>query len=281
MGLNHDNSSSARSKKNIVAEISKSKCIVTKKGTIFYINNEIGETLDDFVSDADIVECLISGNNSQIRGHEIRENRVSFGCHNIFNADSTTNLSKIVDLDNIDAIVFDPPYDLKNIYSHIPTPKEGQALILFYDYKYFAEANYHAFKKGWNPKFELIWDCQGSVISDGMPLNSHKSCAVFGDFDFKNKLAIVDSRENGRLKSIEKFNQSTVNKKYGHKHAKPHEWLKAIFLGIEGKRYLDMFAGSGSTLFVGMDIGLKCTMIEIDKNNCDEIKSKFLEKMGQ
>ena len=266
---------------NTVAEISKSKCIVTKKGTRFYINNKIGVTLDDFVSDSDIVECSLDENDAQLRGHEIRGNRVSFGCHNILNTDSTSDLSKIVNLDNIDVIIFDPPYDLKHIYSHIPDPKKGQALVLFYDYKYFAEANYYAFEKGWKPKFELIWDCQGSVISDGMPLNSHKACAIFGDFEFKNKLAIVDSRNNGRLKSIEKFNQSTVNKKYGHRHAKPHEWLKAIFMGIGGKNYLDMFAGSGSTLFVGMEIGLKCTLIEIDKDNCDEIKSKFLKIMGK
>lgn len=209
------------------------------------------------------------------------------GCHQLFNGDSTDKaaVAQLIKANDIEVVVFDPPYEIKGIFSHIPAPIKSGALVLFYDYKYFAVANHNAMLKGWNPQFELIWDCCGSVIEDNRPLNSHKACAVYGDFVFDNKAAIVENATRtqrdaeGRLRSIEKFRQSEVLKKYGHKHAKPHEWLKAIFAGIGKNVYLDMFAGSGSTLLVGMEMGIKTILIEKDSRQCHCIVERYNRKL--
>jgi DNA methylase len=210
----------------------------------------------------------------------------SFG-HKVYNADSTNRefISDLIMNEKINAIVFDPPYEIKDIYTHIPNPSPGMALILFYDYKHFGAAIYNAISKGWLPKFELIWDCCGSVIEDGRPLNSHKSCAVFGDFEFKNKLSLIKNSvrskkcNSERLKSIEKFKQSEILHQYGHKHAKPHDWLRAIFSGVRGNAYLDMFAGSGSTLLVCMEMGIRTVLIEKEIKLCEKIVSSFSNKL--
>jgi 16S rRNA G966 N2-methylase RsmD len=209
------------------------------------------------------------------------------GCHKIYNADSRDRnlIEQLMFNNGVDVIVFDPPYEINGIFEHIPEPHKGMALVLFYDYKYFAVANYNAMLKGWKPQFELIWDCCGSVIEDNRPLNSHKACAVYGEFVFDNKTAIVENATRtqrdaeGRLRSIEKFRQSEILKKYGHKHAKPHEWLKAIFSGIGGNVYLDMFAGSGSTLLVGLETGIKTILIEKEREQCQCIVENYNRKL--
>lgn len=209
------------------------------------------------------------------------------GCHLLFNGDSSNKaaVAQLIKDNRVDVVVFDPPYEINGIFEHVPEPHNGMALVLFYDYKYFAVANHNAMLKGWKPKFELIWDCCGSVIEDSRPLNSHKACAVYGDFVFDNKVAIVENATRtqrdaeGRLRSIEKFRQSEVLKKYGYKHAKPHEWLKAIFAGIGKSVYLDMFAGSGSTLLVGMEMGIKTILIEKNLEQCQRIVDNYNRKL--
>jgi len=201
-----------------------------------------------------------------------------------------------------DCLVFDPPYEIEELYSTAMLPqKQGAKLILFWDFKRFAIASKTAMDFKWNPLYELIWDNVTSWYTPNRPLARHKACGIFGDdpkwnFDQaiirdgkkRESKTVTNSRGdceykplNGavHLRTVEAF--PTTAERGGHAHSKPMKWIEAIFWGAGGNCYLDLFGGSGSTL-IGCEItGAKSCTMEIIPNSVDVIVKRWQDFSGK
>lgn len=166
-----------------------------------------------------------------------------------------------------------------------------------WDYKRFAIASQAAISAGWESQIEFVWDCVQSWYTPNRPLARHKSIGVFGDDPFfdTNKAIIKDGkkREAKQVKNtrggcnytpldgakhiatVEAFPNTSENDSNGY--GKPLKWIEAIFNGIGGSNYLDLFGGSGTSLIACEKTGKNCLMMEIDPQSCDVIIERWQE----
>jgi len=62
----------------------------------------------------------------------------------------------------------------------------------------------------------------------------------------------------------------------GHRDQKPLGLIKRLVATIPGvKTIIDPFAGSGTTAAAAMELGIKCTLIEIQESNCEMIVKRL------
>jgi DNA modification methylase len=195
-----------------------------------------------------------------------------------------------------DRLIFDPPYEIEELYSTAMLPqKQGAKLISFWDFKRFAIACKTAMEFGWSPLYELVWDNVTSWYTPNRPLARHKSCGIFGDdpkWNFDEAIiqdgkkreckTVTNSRGtceykplNGavHLRTVEAF--PTTAESGGHAHSKPLKWIEAIFRGIGGNCFLDLFGGSGSTLIACEIIGTQSCTMELNPGYCDIIVKRW------
>lgn len=221
------------------------------------------------------------------------------GNHRLMCSDSTvsTEIDKLVNSLSIDVIVFDPLYT-----KSIPVAEQGKKLLLFWDFKRFAIASHAAISAGWTPQYEFIWDCVQTWYTPNRPLARHKAVGVFSDDPFFNMDAAIihDGKYRGpnrivqntrghchympldgakHLSTVESFPNTQQTDEHGH--GKPIAWIEAIFRGIGGNLYLDLFGGSGTTLIACEKIGYQCLMMEIDSNYCDAIIKRWQNYTGK
>jgi len=65
-----------------------------------------------------------------------------------------------------------------------------------------------------------------------------------------------------------------------HGHGKPMAWIEAIFNGVGGSIYLDLFGGSGSTLIACEKTNRQCRMMELDPKYVDVIIKRWQQYTG-
>jgi DNA modification methylase len=201
-----------------------------------------------------------------------------------------------------DRLIFDPPYEIEDLYSTAMMPvKTGAKLLTFWDFKRFATASKSAIDFGWSPLYELIWDNVTSWYTPNRPLARHKACGVFGDDplwkfdeaiirDGKKRDAKKVSNTRGdcnyvpldgavHLRTVEAF--PTTSENGGHTHSKPMAWIEAIFRGMGGSVYLDLFGGSGSTI-IGCEItGATACAIELNPAYVDVSVKRWQDFTGK
>ena len=224
------------------------------------------------------------------------------GDHRLLCGDSTCaeDVARLMDGERWDTCVFDPPYELTELYGHVPKAEKGKKLVIFWDMFRFATAAQSATAAGWSPLYELIWDCVTSWYTPNRPLARHKACGVFGDepkwaFD---RAVIADGKErkagtvhNTRgaceyepldgavhMRSVEAF--PTCNEDGGHKHSKPEAWIRAMFAGVGPGVVLDLFAGSGTSLVACQQLHAKCHAMELDPVAVDVCVARWEQFTG-
>lgn len=218
------------------------------------------------------------------------------GRHFLMCGDSTQEINRETALRycEADTLFYDPPYDREDLYESIPENVDG-TLLLSYDHKHFAKAILEATKKHWTAQFELIWDCCQSWYTPNRPLAKHKTIAVFKDDPAWNfdKAIIKDGKKrepkivhNTRgscdykpldgaihMRTCEPFPNTALTDEHGQ--GKPLEWIKAILGGVNAKKVIDYFGGTGTTLIACEIIGTQCCMIEKEPEYCDVIIDRW------
>jgi len=224
---------------------------------------------------------------------------IELGAHRVLCGDSTINdnIEVLMGGKNYDCIVFDPPYELVDLYKVIPKFVENKKLVVFWDFKRFGVAPYSAIKKGWEPQYEFIWDNVTSWFTPNRPLQKHKACGVFCEDPFfdtdlavihdgKERKAKIVSNTRGKydykpldgarhISTVEQFQNTTIEG--GHAHAKPMDWVSAIYNGLRCESFLDLFGGSGSTLIYCEKNRKESFTIEIEENNCQIIIQRWCD----
>ncbi|AKA60254.1 DNA modification methylase [Verrucomicrobia phage P8625] len=226
------------------------------------------------------------------------------GRHRLMCGDSTSidAVEKLMDGNEWDVCVFDPPYELEHLYSEaMPIAEPGKKLAVMWDFKRFGIAAHKAISAGWNPLYELIWDCVQSWYTPNRPLARHKAMGIFGEDPFfdtekaiiedgKNRQAKTVSNTRGKceyvpldgakhIATVESFPNTA--EKDTHGHGKPIKWIEAIFNGIGGSVYLDLFGGSGSTMIACEKKARECRMMELNPKYCDVIIKRWQDFTGQ
>ena len=226
------------------------------------------------------------------------------GRHRIACGDCTDPLvvSRALNGASWDGLVFDPPYEIEELYTSAMLPAEpGKKLLTFWDFKRFAVASKSAMEFGWNPLYEFIWDNVTSWYTPNRPLARHKSCGVFGDdprWEF-DKAIIRDGKKreaktvtNTRgtsnyvpldgavhLRTVESF--PTTSENGGHAHSKPMAWIVAIFNGMGGATMLDLFSGSGTTIIACESTGRTAYAIELNPAYVDVAVKRWQDIAGK
>jgi len=228
----------------------------------------------------------------------------TLGDHRIMCGDSTSidNIEILLDGAKWDCLIFDPPYEQESLYSTAMLPQnEGAKLIIFWDFKRFACAAKCAMEFGWAPLYELIWDNVTSWFTPNRPLARHKACGIFGDDpkwnfeaaiikDGKKREAKTVSNTRGdcdyiplngavHLRTVEAF--PTTSENGGHCHSKPMKWIEAIFRGVGKSVFLDLFAGSGTTVMACEIIGTTAFALELNPVNVDIILNRWQAFTGK
>ena len=227
------------------------------------------------------------------------------GRHRLMCGDSTSIDAVDVLLNGAewDVCVFDPPYEQETLYADaMPPAAPNKKLLVMWDFKRFALAPHSALIAGWTPQYELIWDCIQSWFTPNRPLQRHKSLGVFGDDPFfdTTKAIIQDGKDRGKprivsntrglsnysplngakhIATVEAFPNSAQTDEHGH--GKPFAWIEAIFNGVGGRVYLDLFGGSGTTLIACEKTARDCRMMELDPAYCDVIVKRWQAYTGQ
>lgn len=270
---------------------------------------------DDYLSDLLDIDLLGDGEDPSGEGEEEipepQPDPVSvlgdvwlLGPHRVMCGDST-NKSHLDQLapEGWDVCVFDPPYEIEALYEDaMPAHVPGKKLIVMWDFKRFATASYYAIKSGRTPQYEFIWDNVQSWYSPNRPLQRHKALGVFSDdpfFDTKKSI-IKDGKDRGstrqvsntrgayeytpldgakHIATVEQFPNTQQSGE--HSHGKPIKWIRAIFAGVGGETYLDMFGGGGATLIACHINGQKCMTMELDPRYVDVIIRRWQNHTGK
>jgi hypothetical protein len=201
-----------------------------------------------------------------------------------------------------DVCVFDPPYEIEDLYDQMPTPQEGSRLVVMWDFKRFAKAAASAVAAGWQPQYEFIWDCVQSWYTPNRPLARHKAAGVFGDnphFDTETAL-ITDGKDRGstrtvantrgnysytpldgakHIATVEAFANTAQSSE--HAHGKPVAWVQAILAGLRAKSVLDLFGGGGGSIIACERIDIKAFSMELDPVQCDVICRRWEQYTGK
>ena len=133
-----------------------------------------------------------------------RGDLIELGDHRVLCGDSTDSeqLRLLMDGEKWDCLIFDPPYELEELYNHIPQYESGK-MVIFWDFKRFAIAPSKAIKSGWKPQYEFIWDNVTSWYTPNRPLMRHKACGVFCDDPFFNTdKAIIHDGKKRKAKTV-------------------------------------------------------------------------------
>jgi hypothetical protein len=226
------------------------------------------------------------------------------GKHRVMCGDATDDGSVALLLhgDQWDLCMFDPPYEIEDLYDHMPAPQQGRRLVVMWDFKRFARAPAAAVAAGWQPQYEFIWDCVQSWYTPNRPLARHKAAGVFGDnphFDTDAAL-ITDGKDRGTIRTVantrgsytytplagakhiatvEAFANTAQSSE--HAHGKPVAWVQAILAGLRATTVLDLFGGGGSTIVACERIGSRSLTMELDPRQCDVIVKRWQQLTGK
>jgi len=221
------------------------------------------------------------------------------GRHRLMCGNSTKieDVEKLMDGKQFDVYISDPPYEKEDLYDVIPENNSGYLLVMS-DYKHWGKAVKSGIDKGWNPLFQMIWNCVQSWFTYNRPLAQHKTCFIFGD-DAKwnfDAAIIKDGKERKEwtkpsvcghgssylwkpldgakhLSTIFDYSNTSMHDDCGQ--GKPVTWIATILLGLDAKNILDYFGGSGSSVMAAEQIGATCYSMELCPKYCDVIIKRW------
>ena len=188
-----------------------------------------------------------------------------------------------------DTVIFDPPYNSKNLWSHMPRPSFCRALLVFYDSSRAGRAIDWATSLGWKLHNQLIWDCGGvSFRHDNEPDWAHKCCGLFGEFDWSTRRASSMMPKSNRASTLstrvrfsDVYKHDKRSKLSGHKHIKPWRWIACILAGVGATRLVyDPFMGGPSSMKASLEWGVKYAGVEINPDTFEKTAKEINSPSG-
>lgn len=240
--------------------------------------------------------------NAEVETRAKRGDIWQLGRHRLMCGDSTdySDVARLMDGENADTYLIDPPYEKEDLYSVIPENNGGR-LFVFSDHKHYQRAIVEATEKRWNARFEFVWDCCQSWYTPNRPLARHKTCFVFGNskrwefdraiiHDGKNREEkdVVNTRGGYHyvpldgavhMRTVEAFPNTMQNDENGY--GKPIAWIAAMLNGYGGDVVADLFGGSGAGLIACEQTNRMCYTMEIDPHYCDIIIDRWKNLTGE
>lgn len=205
---------------------------------------------------------------------------------------------------NVDTILFDPPFEREQFYKDIYAPKEKQNILVFTDYKHWGAAIKGAIDAGWNPMYEFVWNnVQSWYTTKNRPLAQHKTCYVFGDekkWNFDKAIINDDVKrkkshsknaagrgeynyiplKNGKhLSTVFDFSSTSLHDEHGQ--GKPIRWFAAILNGLDANVVFDAFSGSGTGIMACEQTEKTCFAMEIEPKYCDQAIKRYENFTGE
>ena len=206
-------------------------------------------------------------------------------------------------MDNIDTILFDPPFENEQFYKDIYCPEKEQSILVFSDYKHWGAAIKGAMDAGWTPLFEFIWNNIQSWYTQNRPLAQHKTCYVFSDLkkwnfdkaiindDIKRRKShsknaagrgeydYVPLKNGKHLSTVFDFSNTLLHDEHGQ--GKPVKWIAAILNGLNSQNVFDAFSGSGTGIIACEQTEKNCFAMEIEPKHCDQAIKRYEKFTGK
>lgn len=194
----------------------------------------------------------------------------------VINADAATQQIKA------DMIVTDPPFEMDGKkLADILSNYDADHLLLICSMRQVLEL--YKYADHWKLSFQLVMELcvPNRPIHYHLPAYTHCLVCYFTKGKAKSKFnrkgcLRADTHEPSYFPSII---HAPRERRTEHGHAKNQQALKDVLACFDVKSIVDPFAGSGTTGLVCNDLNIDCTMIEMDKANCDLI-AKSLRFFG-
>lgn len=151
------------------------------------------------------------------------------------------------------------------------------------------------------PTWLFVWDCQACWFTPNRPLKRIKICMWYGDVERYNpdgshygepgeSKVVSNSRgsyeytpdpRGKHLADLFSLQLAKLHASDEHKHGKPVDWVRMLIANCTSGPIFDPFAGGGSTIIAGEQIGREVRAIEIEPANCASILERFYQTTGK
>jgi DNA modification methylase len=213
----------------------------------------------------------------QEKWHTERGQIWTMGQHRLMCGDSrdSQDVAQLLEDVQIDALVFDPPYDAGLDVIGLRWP--CQDALVFTDHRHLLDA-----VDGW-PQFRcaFAWDGVTSWYTPGWPLARAKLCLWFGDSKYnpdgahygepdvehvvKNTRGEYLYKPDPRGKHLSTLYQEQNTQQFeGHVHSKPVAWMRMLLANCTGGAIFDPFVGGGTSFVVAEGLKRQCLGVEIE-----------------
>jgi hypothetical protein len=199
--------------------------------------------------------------------------------------------------DKVGCVVFDPPWDADCASS--PPCVEYDSLLAFTDCQRLSDV----VSLFGEPAWLFVWDCVSSWYTPNRPLKRGKLAAWFGDVkaynpdgshygdagqkrEVKNSRGAYEFSPDPRGKHLSDVFSQPITKLHSegdgseHKHSKPIDWMRMLIANCSEGVIVDPFAGSGTSIIAGEQLGRPVVACEIDPANVDVIVSRWQRFTG-
>jgi len=210
------------------------------------------------------------------------------GEHRLLCGDATIekDYNTLIENNNIDLILTDPPYGIGYEYNQYKDEK-GEEYLRFSDSWFniaktkskliilFTGWTYNKFWENKDPYDKFYWIARNKQ-SGGKNSNWRRTEPIFIWGRFKNKLVddyldIIVERQ--KVEGVELRNLHTC--------PKPIKLFSELIKSVnQGDKVLDLFGGSGTTLIVAEKLKRKCFMMELDPIYCQVIIDRWEDYTG-
>jgi len=211
-----------------------------------------------------------------------------------------------------DLLVFDPPFEIDDVYETIPSMGTHANLIIVGN-RHHVPKIFTSMAKDTNAtyKMDFVWDTMsGWYVGPNDPIIMHKNLfwwtvgkphidmdgylkpwddgtditpsiksSVMGGDDYTQ----FKNPRGKRMPSVFHYANTQLKMEIKHPHAKPLELLMFIVGNMcpPGGTVFDPFGGSGTTLIAAEKLGRECTMVEIEPTNADLIIHRWEKLTGE
>jgi hypothetical protein len=200
--------------------------------------------------------------------------------------------------DKVGCVVFDPPWDADCASS--PPCVQYDSLLAFTDCQRLSDV----VSLFGGPAWLFVWDCVSSWYTPNRPLKRGKLAAWFGDVkaynpdgshygdagekrEVKNSRGAYEFSPDPRGKHLSDVFSQPITKLHSegdgaeHKHSKPIDWMRMLIANCSEGVIVDPFAGSGTSIIAGEQLGRPVVACEIDPANVDVIVSRWQRFTGK
>ena len=200
--------------------------------------------------------------------------------------------------EKVGCVVFDPPWDADCASS--PPCVEYDALLAFTDCQRVGDT----VRLFGAPTWVFVWDCVSSWFTPNRPLKRGKLAVWFGDVKsynpdgahygdagedrkITNSRGSYDFKPDPRGKHLSDVFSAPITKLHSegegseHKHSKPIDWFRMLIANCSEGIIVDPFAGSGTSIIAGEQLGRPVVACELDPANVDVIVSRWQRFTGK